>query len=157
MSRDLHFEMHYPHPPEQVWQALTNPKALAAWLMPNDFQPVVGHRLQFRTKPAPGFDGIVQCEVLEVVPTARLVHTWTGGGVDTTLIWTLEPVAGGTRLTLDHRGFRGLRGMLVSKILGSGWRSRILTIDLPSLLQRWNGTGPIPEVPEATCHKEEVQ
>jgi hypothetical protein len=29
--------------------------------------------------------------------------------------------------------------MLVSGILGKGWRSRILTINLPVLLDRWNG------------------
>jgi uncharacterized protein YndB with AHSA1/START domain len=152
MKRDLHFEMTYRHAPEQVWQALTNADAMAQWLMPNDFLPIVGHRFQFRTKPAAGFDGIVQCEVLEVSPPERLVYTWTGGGVDTRLIWTLERVPEGTRLTLDHTGFKGLRGMLVSGILGKGWRSKILTINLPALLDRWSGSGAVPVVPEAECH-----
>ena len=31
-----------PHPPERVWQALTDPALLARWLMPNDF-PKPGH------------------------------------------------------------------------------------------------------------------
>jgi uncharacterized protein YndB with AHSA1/START domain len=140
MKRDLHFEMTYPHAPEQVWQALTNSDAIGQWLMPNDFLPIVGHRFQFRTKPAPGFDGIVQCEVLEVSPPERLVYSWTGGGVDTRLIWTLKRVPEGTALTLDHTGFKGLRGMMVSGILGKGWRSKILTINLPGLLDRWNSS-----------------
>jgi uncharacterized protein YndB with AHSA1/START domain len=152
MSRDLHFEMTYLQPPAQVWAALTNSEALGQWLMPNNFEPVVGHCFQFRTKPAPGFDGIVQCEVLEVVPPARLVYSWTGGGVDTRLIWTLERLPEGTRLTLDHTGFRGLRGLLVSKILGKGWRSKILTVNLPALLARWGGSGPVPLLAEAECH-----
>lgn len=152
MKRDLHFEMTYPHPPEQVWQALINTDAIGEWLMPNDFLPIVGHRFQFRTKPAPGFDGIVRCEVLEVSPPWRLVYTWIGGGVDTKLIWTLKEVPEGTSLTLDHTGFKGLRGMLVSGILGKGWRSKILTINLPALLDRWSGSGPVPAVPEAECH-----
>jgi uncharacterized protein YndB with AHSA1/START domain len=152
MKRDLHFEMTYPHAPEQVWQALTNADAMERWLMPNDFLPIVGHHFQFRTKPAPGFDGIVQCEVLEVSPPERLVYTWTGGGVDTKLIWTLERAPEGTRLTLDHTGFKGLRGMLVSGILGKGWRSKILSINLPALLDRWSGSGAVPVVPEAECH-----
>jgi uncharacterized protein YndB with AHSA1/START domain len=152
MKRDLHFEMTYPHAPEHVWQALTSADAIAQWLMPNDFKPIVGHRFQFRTKPAPGFDGVVQCQVLEISPPERVVYTWTGGGIDTRLIWTLKRVPEGTCLTLDHTGFEGLRGLLVSGILGKGWRSKILTINLPALLNRWSGSGPVPPVPEAECH-----
>jgi len=152
MKRDLHFEMTYPHSPERVWQALTNPDALARWLMPNDFKPIVGHRFRFRTKPAPGFDGIVHCEVLEVVAPERLVYLWAGGGVDTRVTWTLERVPEGTRLTLDHTGFKGLRGILVSQMLGKGWRSKILMISLPALLDRWSGSGPVPDIPEMECH-----
>jgi len=107
------------------------------------FLPIVGHRFQFRTKPAPGFDGIVQCEVREVSPPERLVYTWTGGGVDTRLIWTLKRVPEGTNLTLDHTGFKGLRGMIVRGILGKGWRSKILIMNLPALLDRWSGSGPV--------------
>jgi uncharacterized protein YndB with AHSA1/START domain len=29
----------FPHPPEKVWRALTDPELLASWLMPNDFEP----------------------------------------------------------------------------------------------------------------------
>jgi len=157
MTRNLHFEVEYPYPPEQVWQALTQREALALWLMPNDFAPIVGHRFQFHTKPAPGFDGIVQCEVLEVLPPTRLVYTWIGGGVDTTLTWTLKRNVNGTQLMLDHNGFEGLRGLFVSKILGSGWNSRILRKNLPALLERWTGVGPISYAPATTCRKEEEQ
>jgi hypothetical protein len=38
---------------------------------------------------------------------------------------------------VDHTKFRGLRALLVSKILGKGWRSKILTVNLPALLARW--------------------
>ena len=57
---ELLFEVTYPHSPERVWRALTDPKALAAWLMPNDFAPVVGHRFTFRAPQAPtppGYQG----------------------------------------------------------------------------------------------------
>jgi uncharacterized protein YndB with AHSA1/START domain len=155
MTRDLHFEFTYPYPPEQVWEALTNPDALSQWLMLNDFKPVVGHRFQFHTIPRAGFSGVVDCVVLEVVPRQRLVYTWTGGGLETRLTWSLEAVSEGTRLTLDHSGFSGLRGMFVSNILGSGWRSRILAKGLPALLANWTGTGAVPDVPEAHCHFED--
>jgi uncharacterized protein YndB with AHSA1/START domain len=134
MRRDLHFENVYPHPIERVWAALTDAAALSQWLMPNDFQPRLGHRFQFRTKPAPGFDGIVDCEVLEMNPPQRLVYSWKGGGVDTLLTWTLTPDPAGTRLRLDHTGFEGVRGVFVSIILGKGWGSRILFQSLPALL-----------------------
>jgi uncharacterized protein YndB with AHSA1/START domain len=56
----------FPHPPEKVWRALTDPELLACWLMPNDFEPWIGHQFTFRTDPVPvhGFDGIVRCETL---------------------------------------------------------------------------------------------
>jgi uncharacterized protein YndB with AHSA1/START domain len=135
MSRDLHFEFVYAHAPSRVWCALTNSAALARWLMPNDFQPVVGHKFQFRTKPRPGFDGIVNCEVLELDPPRKLAYSWKGGGMETVVTYTLEAVPEGTRLYFDHTGFRGLRGVLVSRMLGSGWKSKILARNLPAVLE----------------------
>jgi uncharacterized protein YndB with AHSA1/START domain len=152
--RNLHFEMIYEESPELVWAAITTREAMAVWLMPNDFELRIGHRFQFKTQPAPGFDGIVRCEVLEINPLHKLVYTWVGGGVDTRVTWNLYPQGSGTRLTLDHEGFRGLRGFFVSSILGKGWRSKILRINLPALLSRWDGVGPVPGTPEADCHRD---
>ncbi len=135
MSRDLHFEFVYPHPPQRVWRALTDSAAIAKWLMPNDFQPMVGHKFQFRTKPRPGFDGVVNCEVLELEPPRKLVYSWKGGGLDTTVTYFLEPAPEGTRLRFDHAGFRGLRGLMVSRMLGNGWKSRVLARHLPAVLE----------------------
>jgi uncharacterized protein YndB with AHSA1/START domain len=153
MARNLRFEMFYEQPRERVWAALTTSEALAAWLMPNDFAPRLGHRFQFRTKPAPGFDGIVNCEVLEIEPPRRLVYSWVGGGVDTRVAWTLEEAGRGTRLVLEHQGFTGLRGLLVSSILGKGWGSRILKARLPAVLSGWDGTSAFPDGLAAECHR----
>jgi uncharacterized protein YndB with AHSA1/START domain len=125
VKRDLHFEAVYRQPPEQVWRALTEPRAIAAWLMPNDFEPRLGHRFQFRAPPQGGWDGIVNCEVLEIDPPRRLVYTWTSNMLDTKVAWTLERVGGGTRLRLDHTGFDGFKAWLVSLILGSGWKGMV--------------------------------
>ena len=57
MKRNIMIEAFYPFPPERVWKALTDSRALAGWLMPNDFQPRVGHRFQFRDDPRPGSFG----------------------------------------------------------------------------------------------------
>ena len=45
MIRDgrIEHEQTYPHPPERVWRALTEPAELGAWLMPTDFVALAGH------------------------------------------------------------------------------------------------------------------
>jgi uncharacterized protein YndB with AHSA1/START domain len=124
MKRDLEFEAVYPFPPERVWKALTDRASIAQWLMENDFEPVVGHKFRFRAKPQPGWDGTVDCEVIEVDPPRALAYTWknAGNGIDTVVRYTLEAVPEGTRLRLRHTGFRGMRAVMVSFILGSGWK-----------------------------------
>ena len=62
----------YPSPTKAVWQALTDPAEVKAWLMDSDFLPVLGHSFTFRTEPRPGFDGIVRCKVIEIEPERRL-------------------------------------------------------------------------------------
>lgn len=141
MSTELRFEEIYPFPRDRVWRALTSSAAMADWLMPNNFEPRVGHRFEMRTKPAPGFDGIVRCEVTELDPPSRLAYTWSGGGNDTLVTFTLEAVDQGTRLTLVHSGFKGLKGWMVSRILGSGWRGKILRIYLPAAVGRITESG----------------
>ncbi|MEP7271790.1 MAG: SRPBCC domain-containing protein [Acidobacteriota bacterium] len=136
MRRDIHVEAFYPHPIELVWEALTDSDALAEWLMPNDFVPKLGHKFQFRTKPAPGFDGIVDCKVIEIVKGKRLSFTWKGGPLDTLVTFNLEPLSNGTRLKLEQKGFEGIRAVLVSFILGKGWKKKILPLSLPSVLDR---------------------
>lgn len=138
MQRDLRFEVVYPHPVEKVWRALTDPKAIAQWLMENDFEPRLGHKFQFRSKPQPGWDGTSHCEVIELDPPRRLAYTWRGGPIDTVLRITLEPVAEGTRLVLEHTGFRGFKAVLVSLIMGSGWK-RIVNQAIPAVVARWDG------------------
>jgi uncharacterized protein YndB with AHSA1/START domain len=130
MRTDIDLSARYPFPPDRVWAALTSSEALAAWLMPNDFAPVKGHRFTFRTKPAPGFDGIVHCEVLELDPPRRMVWSWAGGPLDTTVTFTLEPDGDGTVLRMRHEGFHGLAAQLARRIMANGW---------PRLLRRHLG------------------
>ena len=49
----LIIEREMPYPPEKVWRALTDPRLVAEWLMENDFEPTVGRKFNFRTKPMP--------------------------------------------------------------------------------------------------------
>jgi uncharacterized protein YndB with AHSA1/START domain len=99
-----------PHPPAKVWRTLTEPELLARWVMANDMKPVVGHRFTFKVDPTPWWDGIVECEVLEVETHRRLRYSWRGGPrsqvIDTVVTWTLTPTpTGGTRLALEQAGF----------------------------------------------------
>jgi uncharacterized protein YndB with AHSA1/START domain len=152
MSRDLTFEVTYKYSPEKVWRALTDPQAITQWLMKNDFAPRVGHKFQFRVEPKPrGWTGIVDCQVLECDPPRRLAYSWRGSGIDTVVKWTLEPIAEGTKVRLEHNGFIGIRGWMVSRMLGKGWSSKILTKNIPALLEHWSGEGAVPDVPEAHC------
>jgi len=142
VTRDLRFEEIYPFPPERLWRALTEPEAIADWLMPNDFQPVVGHKFQFRSKPQPGWDGIVNCEVLEIEPPRVLAYRWVGanGAVDTVVRYTLAPEGEGTRMVLEHTGFRGAKSVAVSFILGSGWKG-IVQQKIPAAVARLGNQG----------------
>jgi uncharacterized protein YndB with AHSA1/START domain len=115
--------------PEKIWRALTDFETLARWLMPNDICPVLGHRFTFRSQPMPGWDGVVQCEVLEVEPMKRLSYSWRGGSeamrLDTTVTWTLAPgKAGGTLLRLEHSGFTA-KDQFAFDGLGKGWRGKV--------------------------------
>ena len=111
-SRSLVLERQLPHPPEKVWRALTENSLLDQWLMQNDFLPVVGHRFQFRAEPMPHWNGVTDCEVLEVAPEERLAYTWNAsgeearGGLKTVVTWTLTPISGGTHLRMEQAGFR---------------------------------------------------
>ena len=133
--RDIVVVRDVAYPREMVWEALTDGRQLAAWLMPNDFRPEVGHRFTFTTKPAPGFDGVVRCEVLDLRAPERLVFTWKGGALDTVISFDLADTAAGTRITLSHAGFAGASNLLPRVVLGFGWKS-LLSRKLVSHLER---------------------
>ena len=136
MSRQILLEQHYSHDPAQVWNALTDPDAMADWLMPSEgFAARVGTKFRFRTKPQPGWDGIVNCEVLHVDEPRRLAYSWVGTKQTngTIVTWTLEPTEGGTLLRLEHSGFQGISGYLMRLMLGSGWK-KMLARFLPEVL-----------------------
>ena len=108
--------------PTKVWRALTEPELLAGWLMPNNIKPEIGHDFTFKSAPAPGFDGIVHCKIIEVRRPELLAYTWRGGPIDTVVTWSLTPTpAGGTALRLEQRGFKSDHAMTYD-ILSEGWR-----------------------------------
>jgi uncharacterized protein YndB with AHSA1/START domain len=111
-TRSIVVERELLHPPERVWRALTQSALIEEWLMKNDFQPMVGHRFNFRTPPMPHWNGVVDCEVLAVEAHRRLSYTWNASGdeaasgVKTIVTWTLTRTASGTLLRIEQSGFR---------------------------------------------------
>lgn len=135
MTTEIKHQWFYNQSPEEVWEYLTNAELLAKWLMDNDFKPVDGHEFQFRTKPMAnfGFDGIIYCKVLEIVPQKKLSYTWKGGPgdgtttLDTVVTWTLHKKDNGTELHLLHTGFKEQNAMIFS-IMENGWLSNMKEI-----------------------------
>jgi uncharacterized protein YndB with AHSA1/START domain len=123
--RDITVEDVLPHAPAAVWKALTTAELITRWLMPNDFALEVGRRFQFRSAPMGDWNGIVDCEILEVEPMRRLAYRWQGGSgagtLDTIVTWTLTPVEAGTRLKMVHSGFRLPGNRNAYDAMSPGW------------------------------------
>jgi uncharacterized protein YndB with AHSA1/START domain len=104
----ISFEFDLRHPPEKVWRALTDPALLAEWLLPViDLHLEPGAAFMFKTQPYPGWDGTVNCRMVEIDPQRKLSYTWVVGNmaIDTVVTFTLAPTASGTRLSLVQSGF----------------------------------------------------
>ena len=121
-------EYELPHPPAKVWRALTEPQLVGEWLMPNDLRAEVGHKFKFQAPPMPGWDGVVECEVVEVDREKRLRYSWRGGPaesrLDTMVSWTLTPTATGTRLKLEHTGFTK-KNAFAFDAMSKGWAGKV--------------------------------
>ena len=137
-SQEIVVDEVFPHAPELVWKTLTTPALIGRWLMtPTGFEPRKGNRFTFQTTPAGEWDGVIHCEVLQVTPNERLVHTWRGGHdanagygsrLETVITWTIARVEGGTRLRLVHSGFRTPRNDFAFRRMGEGWPKVLRTI-----------------------------
>jgi uncharacterized protein YndB with AHSA1/START domain len=105
-SRSLVIEREMPYPPEKIWRALTQGPLIEEWLMKNDFQPAVGHQFSFRSTPVPGWDGVIDSEVLVIESNSKLSYSWGTMGTMSVVTWTLTPTKGGTHLRMEQTGFR---------------------------------------------------
>jgi uncharacterized protein YndB with AHSA1/START domain len=139
MPRTLVFNFKYKHPPEKIWAAIADAKAMDTWMhdMKTDFEPVVGRDFVFHTTPQGDFDGTIRCRVVECTPPRQLTYTWDAPPVLGHLKWTLTPIPGGTHLHLEHSGFMGFKGFLVSIILQFGWWRGML-LAFPRFLKNFN-------------------
>src|SRR5579864_2221681 len=102
-------------PPERVFQALTSKEITEWWVRPGvfdtrDWSADVRVGGYWR---ASGVGGgrpyVLEGEFREIDAPRKLVHTWQLAGMPgaptTTVTYVLEPLDGGTRITLRHSGF----------------------------------------------------
>jgi uncharacterized protein YndB with AHSA1/START domain len=138
---EIRIVRNYPHPPEKVWRALTDPALIPRWTStgaggrPEGFATAVGTKFRYVARPRPGWSGIVECEVLEADEPKLLRYSWAdpGDGAVTQVVYRLEPHGNGTRLTFEHTGFTGLGGLFMATLLGRV-RAKMLTAGLPAVL-----------------------
>lgn len=147
----------YPHPPEAVWVALTDARAIRQWWVETDFRPEPGHKFFFQDTPQGSWDGRVEGEVLEATPPRYVRFSWRGGGHETVVTYELEPTERGTRLTLVHDGFEGLSGLFLSVLLRFGWGDLVKKL-LPAMAEHIVTRGidtafPTPSKAERTLSK----
>jgi uncharacterized protein YndB with AHSA1/START domain len=129
----------FPHTPQTIWKALTTGDLIARWMMaPHGFEPAVGNRFTFQTTPAGEWDGVIHCQVLEVVPCERFVYAWCGGHesndgygapLDTVVTWTLAKVDRGTRVRLSHSGFVLPKNDTAYRNMSEGWKKVVRNLD----------------------------
>jgi uncharacterized protein YndB with AHSA1/START domain len=123
----------FPHAPETIWKTLTNGELMGRWLgmIPTGFEPIKGKHFTYQTTAAGAWDGVIHCEVLEVIPNQRLAYAWKGGHqanagygsrLDTVVTFTLSKAENGTRLRLVHSGFVLPQNEIAFTNMGGGWK-----------------------------------
>jgi len=112
-------------PIQKVWDTVATAEGIAAWLMPNTFQPVLGYEFTL-TSPY----GISPCKVTELDAPKRLAFSW---GKDWHVTFELESLEGSTRFTLTHSGWSldtvtevGAPHTVIRDRMNDGWGSVIL-------------------------------
>jgi uncharacterized protein YndB with AHSA1/START domain len=139
-NQDIVVDEVFPHAPEVVWKTLTTPELMGRWLSmkATGFEPTRGKRFTYQTTPAGEWDGVIQCEVLEVIANERLAYTWRGGHeanvgygsrLETVVTWTLSKVEAGTRLRLVHSGFVRPKNDTAFENMSTGWTKVVGNIE----------------------------
>ena len=100
-TRAVVVEREFPHPPEKLWRALTQPHLIEEWLMKNDFKLDVGRRFSLSADW-----GSVACQVQTLETARTLSYSWDTKDLTSVVTWTLTPTPAGTLLRMEQTGFR---------------------------------------------------
>lgn len=117
--------------PERVFQALASQEIVDWWVNPGVFDTRewtgdvrVGGRWR-ASGIARGQPYVLEGEFIEVDPPRRLVQTWHRAGAPgtpSTVTYLLEPIDGGTRLTVHHQD---IAAPDQRSNVGAGWRTSL--------------------------------
>jgi uncharacterized protein YndB with AHSA1/START domain len=131
-TQEIIVEEVFPHAPETIWKTLTTGDLIDRWLMKSSgFEAVEGTHFTLHTTPGGAWDGVIHCQVLEVIPNERLVYGWTSGDeenagygskLDSVVTFTLTKVENGTRLRVVHSGFVLPKNATTYRNLSEGWQ-----------------------------------
>lgn len=137
--QDIVVDEVFPHARETIWKTLTTGELISRWMMaPTGFEPVKGKHFTFQTTPGGAWDGVIHCQVLEVIPNERLAYAWKGGQednvgygsrLDTVVTFILSRVDSGTRLRLVHSGFVLPKNDTAFRNMSEGWKKVVRNLD----------------------------
>jgi uncharacterized protein YndB with AHSA1/START domain len=139
-TQDIVVEEVFPHAPETIWKTLTTGELIGRWIemAPTGFETVKGQHFTFQTTPAGAWDGVIHCQVLEMIPNERFAFSWKGGHqenvgygsrLDTVVTCTLSRVENGTCLRLVHSGFVLPKNDTAFRNMSEGWRKVVRNLD----------------------------
>ncbi|MEJ6393606.1 SRPBCC domain-containing protein [Gymnodinialimonas sp. 2305UL16-5] len=115
--------------PAKVWEYLTDPEKLAIWFHKPSAPLTDGAYEMFGTESG---DRLIWGEVLVAEPFTRLEYTFSVtpmAGQSSTVKWSLEEVAGGTKLSLRHEGLpQGEDAFGLALSLDGGWDEHLASM-----------------------------
>jgi uncharacterized protein YndB with AHSA1/START domain len=116
----LRLERLIPSPPELLFALFTDPMQLVKWWAPDGYEAIVDSldvrrggrwRVLLRRLDGGSVSATASGVYRAVEPPHRLAFTWTwedtsgSRGHETEVLVSFQPVPGGTRLVIEHRGF----------------------------------------------------
>jgi uncharacterized protein YndB with AHSA1/START domain len=112
------------HPIDVIWNAITKSEELSTWFIKTDFKAEKGFQYTFFPTEEKGCEAITG-EIKSADPYT-LIYTWevANTNVETTVSWTLETVAEGTKLYLEHSGIKNYKGetaIAMFESFNGGW------------------------------------
>lgn len=116
--RAVTFIRRFKAPPTEVWDALTDPVRLLAWLTETTIDPRPGGRVAFDF----GEGGVCQGAILTFEPPSVLEYEWNFPDEHRSVVrWELRAENGGTVVTLVHRQLED--GTTTG--YGAGWHAHL--------------------------------
>lgn len=104
---DIILERLFAAPIDLVWQAITVKELMKEWYFDlKDFKAEKGFKFQFTGGPSPERQYLHLCEIIEVIPGRKLVHSWRYDGYAGNSLVAYELIERGdqTLLRFSHTG-----------------------------------------------------